>query len=385
MASVTRPPRWRDRHAAGQGLCDDHSYSRRVRRIRAGRAAIPYSSAPSAVPGSARSPPAFRARRAAGGERRVSATLPTHAHRQDRSVAVASRRAARRALVRRHAATQSSESPAGVPGASGRVDARLGPRAPCRGRAYSSPPGRVHALSLPTEAAREDLALTRSTASASSVRRAVAERHVHYHNLPQPARLRTSASGLWLRSPIDSTTAPSGIAEARARQCARSPWLRPAQSRRARAAHPSVRASSDRGVCFATRPRRSSCLGTTTWTSFTAAARSSPRNMDSWQRYRQPIELPRAAPGRRPAASVGSRSSLPGRAPRGGVMPANQPRVEVSIAELAHTERSTSAARPNVDHERPHRALPPEGGVDDVRRAGRRCAGRTLAAHLWRS
>ena len=42
---------------------------------------------------------------------------------------------------------------------------------------------------------REDLALARSDRAGLVVRRAVAERHVHEHNLPQPARLRHERFG----------------------------------------------------------------------------------------------------------------------------------------------------------------------------------------------
>ena len=65
------------------------------------------------------------------------------------------------------------------------------------GSAYSSPSRRrLHALVVTTAAAAARTSRSRArTAPGLVVRRAVAERHVHEHNLPQPARLRHERFG----------------------------------------------------------------------------------------------------------------------------------------------------------------------------------------------
>ena len=128
-----------------------------------------------------------RAALPAVGERGVAVQAARRTHTPGRSVAVAN--ASSRTswpFSGVTAATHSSASPASVPGNRGGVDAGLGDVHPVGGSAWSSVRRwRVHELVVTTRAARGRRARDRTRAVTAG-----AERHVHEHDLPQPARLR---------------------------------------------------------------------------------------------------------------------------------------------------------------------------------------------------
>ena len=177
------------------------------------------SSGPVRGPGKrTRSPsPCFRvARRTPSANAGSRSRLPTHAQRQDRSVAVASASSSTSCpLSGVTAATQSSASPAAVPGA--RPAASTPGSATCTrsaGSAYSSASRRrVHALVVTTAAAaaRTSRSRARTAPASSSGGRWPSGMCTSTTCRSRPA-CGTSASGAAdAISPSSSTTAPSGI------------------------------------------------------------------------------------------------------------------------------------------------------------------------------
>ena len=157
---------------------------------------------PSAVPGSAPGRPARGPARGGGDPRRTPGSrsrLPTHTQCQGRSVVAASASSSTSCpLPEVTAATHSSAPPPPVPGASSA--ASTAGSATCTrsaGNRYSSSSRlRAHALVVTTRGGtREDRALPRPGLLGPVIGRAIAQRHVHEHDQPQPARLRHQRLG----------------------------------------------------------------------------------------------------------------------------------------------------------------------------------------------
>ena len=189
-----------DRQAAGEGLGDDHAVRLGVRgeheQIRGGvRAVEPGAGARSQEAHPVAQPARARRRRRRRTPGRGPGCPRTRSARTS-CVAVASASSSTSCpLSRVTGATQSSASPAALPGA--RPAASTPGSATCTrsaGSAYSSPSRRrVHALVVTTAAAAART--SRSRRGDLVIQRAVAQRHVHQDDLPQPARVRHERLG----------------------------------------------------------------------------------------------------------------------------------------------------------------------------------------------
>ncbi len=275
------------------------------------------SSGPERGPGKrTRSPsPLFHARRRTPSANAGSRTrLPTHVQRQDRSIASASPSSSTSCpLSGVKAATQSSASPAAVPCA--RQAASTPGSVTCTrsaGSAYSSPSRRrVHALVVTTAAAAPRTSRSRArTAPASSSGGRWPSGMCTSTTCRSRRANGTSVSGaVDAISPSSSTTAPSGI-----RRMVRARAACPASSGHGQAPGTACSCTAQPSVASRRETRRSYVLpplghagssmpsGTTTWTSFTAAARSSPTRRGT--RAASPPAhraLARRRPGRRSA------------------------------------------------------------------------------------
>ena len=235
-----------------------------------------------------RSPLIRVARRTSSANAGSRSRLPTHAQRQDRSAAVASPSSRTSCpLTGVTAATQSSASPAAVPGA--RPAASTPGSATCTrsaGSAYSSPSRRRdHALVVTTATAAPRTSRSRALTTPSS---SPGGRWPSGMCTSTTCRSRracpTSASGAAdAISPSTSTTAASGI-----RRTARTSAACPAGPGRGQSPGTACSRTDQPTAASPRQTRRSYVLpplgragssiasGTMTWTSVTAAARSSP-------------------------------------------------------------------------------------------------------------